>query len=295
MISIGFKLGELLINEDLISIVNLNSIISSYSKETNQSIVIPGKKFRNVLRNISAIAPHLSLGNSEGLTEVELANIKNSYFPLNLPAKVPMIVIPKKYERKNGIDVLGGYLLNDLEYASPLITRNPLLKQNSSVEIKNSIFNMVNNLSSVPYKINKKVLNFILENGVKYGILLDQNNHPMAGLSKKKKKLSLKLSNELSRYNSLLTLETNVLALANIYQDIEKFYIPVMLDFRGRVYCETNYLNYQGSELAKCLLLFANPAKVSKSNIEAINNLKIHGANLYGNGLGRKSFEKRIE
>jgi len=75
--------------------------------------------------------------------------------------------------------------------------------------------------------------------------------------------------------------------------------LPVRLDYRGRLYCIVEYLNYQNIELAKSLLEFSVGEKVylNKSSAfgnDAINYLKIFGANCYGNKLDKKSFNDRI-
>jgi DNA-directed RNA polymerase len=67
------------------------------------------------------------------------------------------------------------------------------------------------------------------------------------------------------------------------------------MDYRGRIYCMTDYLNYQGSELAKGLLLFSKGEKILKTDKDAINYLKIFGANCFGNKLDKKSFVERIK
>ena len=41
-----------------------------------------------------------------------------------------------------------------------------------------------------------------------------------------------------------------------------EFYIPTRIDNRGRLYANTDYLNYQSSELAKSLLLFSEGEKI---------------------------------
>jgi DNA-directed RNA polymerase len=71
--------------------------------------------------------------------------------------------------------------------------------------------------------------------------------------------------------------------------------MPVQLDYRGRLYCMTNYLNYQGIDLAKSLLEFSTGSKVSINDLDAINYLKIFGANCYGNKLNKESFDNRIK
>jgi DNA-directed RNA polymerase len=59
----------------------------------------------------------------------------------------------------------------------------------------------------------------------------------------------------LESFNSRKHLELNILGLATIFREVTCFYLPIRLDYRGRLYCVTEYLNYQGIELAKGLLL----------------------------------------
>ena len=88
--------------------------------------------------------------------------------PLNIPDKIPMIVKPSPYIRVHNkskkhetIEQLGGYLLNKEFTLNELIIPNWRLKQNSVIKDWNLIYKAVNNISSVGYKINKDVLNFI--------------------------------------------------------------------------------------------------------------------------------------
>jgi DNA-directed RNA polymerase len=75
---------------------------------------------------------------------------------------------------------------------------------------------------------------------------------------------------ELESFYSKILFRTNILGLALLFKDIPTFYMPVRLDYRGRLYCITEYLNYQGIDLEKSLLEFSNGSKVSVNDGYAI-------------------------
>ena len=104
-----------------------------------------------------------------------------------------------------------------------------------------------------------------------------------------KEKLSKIEHIELSSYLSKLELQENILGLADVLLNVHEFFIPVRVDFTGRLYCISEYLNYQSSELAKALLLFSNSERLDKCDKIAINYLKAYGANCFGNKLDKKS------
>jgi DNA-directed RNA polymerase len=84
-------------------------------------------------------------------------------------------------------------------------------------------------------------------------------------------------------------LQENILGLAKVFSNVHEFFIPVRLEFRGRMNCVSEYLNYQSCELAKSLLLFSKPEKILKTDIKAIGYFKAYGANCFGNKLDKKS------
>jgi len=65
------------------------------------------------------------------------------------------------------------------------------------------------------------------------------------------------------------------------------------LDFRGRLNCVVEYLNYQSNSLAKSLLLFNKGEKINKSDHKALDYLKIYGATCFG--LSKESIEERLK
>jgi DNA-directed RNA polymerase len=153
---------------------------------------------------------------------------------------------------------------------------------------------MINNISSVAYRINSDVLDFIITNDKKYNLLLDTGKEHPLELKRRKEKLSVKETKELDSYLTTKLLQDNILGIALLYRDIPSIYFPVRIDNRGRIYCETDFLNYQSTGLAKSLLLFSSPEKVCKSDQISINYLKIYGANCFGNKIDKASFKDRI-
>lgn len=206
----------------------------------------------------------------------------------NIPKKLPMIVPPKPY----GEQMLGGYLLNDEVTTDPLIKSKRTNKELSLIINPNVIYNVVNKVSCVGYKINKDVLNFIINHSNDFfkDEIIDPNyEHPLL----KKQKLNKKEKVELDSFLSKKDLQENILGLASAYSNVPSFYLPINLDFRGRLNCIPEYLNYQSNPMAKSLLLFSKPEIIKKHNIQAINYLKLYGATCFG--LDKKSANERIK
>lgn len=93
--------------------------------------------------------------------------------------------------------------------------------------------------------------------------------------------------------------DENILRFANTYSNVKEFFIPTRIDYRGRIYYNTSYLNYQGTELAKALffinLMFSKGEKIDVKNQHSANYLKFYGANCFGNKLNKKSAKDRID
>lgn len=213
---------------------------------------------------------------------------------VHLPVRVPMIVKPKPYYREtiNGVinERLGGYLLNDYKTSDKLIIENWELKEPSNIKDVNVVYDLVNNMNSVGYKINKDVLNFIDKYGVDMNLIIYEES-PLLNKPNLRKRDKI----ELESYQNKVELQENILGLARVYSQVHEFYLPVRIDNRGRMYCISEYLNYQSTELAKSLLLFSKAEKIKKTDNRAINYLKAFGANCYGNKLDKKSWNERTK
>ena len=69
--------------------------------------------------------------------------------------------------------------------------------------------------------------------------------------------------------------------LGEKFKDEAAIYFPMQLDFRGRCYAVPSFLNPQGADPAKGLLLFQEGKHLATE--EAVKWLAIHGANTWGN------------
>jgi len=155
----------------------------------------------------------------------------------------------------------------------------------------NIIYNIVNRVSSIGYKINKDVLDFILSySDYLEDEIIDLNyTHPLL----EKTKLTKRENTELESFLSKKELQENILGLSMVYSNVPSFYISVQLDFRGRLNCVSEFLNYQSNSLAKALLLFSKGEMINKNNRQALDYLKLYGANCFG--LDKKSVKERLE
>lgn len=271
--------------------VLLQDVISEeYSQE---SLFRLGSKLLNLLIDVKLI--HIEIQQLEKKEKINVLRTRediaaklNVFKLIDLPYYIPMIVKPNKYSASK----MGGYLLNGKEFMLPLIIHNWELKHPSSIEDDNLIYDVINKLNEVSFKINVPVLEYILEYGLDKKLILDSENKHRLEL---KLKLNRTEKKELESFLSKKQLETNILTLAQLFRNVPEFYIPLRIDNRGRIYCIASYLNYQSIELAKALLLFSKGTKVYKTDRQSIYFLKIYGANCFGNKLDKCSFKERIE
>lgn len=119
---------------------------------------------------------------------------------------------------------------------------------------KGEFYKCINYNNKMKFKINKVMLSYIAweffdnENS----IIFNGYNKYLDILDTETKDVKL---NKI-KHNSRFQLYFNAISLAFLYKD-QLFYLPAFADFRGRIYTFSNYLSYEGNDLARALLLFA--------------------------------------
>ena len=204
--------------------------------------------------------------------------------------RLPSIVKPKPYKILKDKVILGGYLLNDIEYSDPLILRKYTQSERSVIKSENIIYDTVNKINSVGYKINGEVLNFINLNSFLYKEEILTESHKLES----KNKLTSKERKDLQKYISRKELQNHILSIADLFLNIPEFYFNNRIDGRGRLYCVTEYLNFQSTDLAKSLLLFSIPNEISRFDERSLLYFKVYGGNCYGNKIDKLSIEKKV-
>ncbi|ORY88691.1 hypothetical protein BCR41DRAFT_343728 [Lobosporangium transversale] len=232
--------------------------------------------------------------------------------------EAPMIVKPVEWviksivksseDSKNKTIKYGGYLQNDKNDFEELIRKS---KQSigTSIILDNNIVSMVNYMSSIPFKLNNNVLEYLIK------LILNHDNiesnkkiindlclsfHPETELldsykkelnkcinnkNNSKKKLHSNINDfkniiyNITSHNSKFLYNKSILTMAILYKDIKEFYFPLKLDWRGRIYIKGGVLNIQGGELSRSLLTFSKSVKLDDLGLEA---LKIYCANSFG-------------
>lgn len=96
------------------------------------------------------------------------------------------------------------------------------------------------------------------------------------------------IGNQKSGYKSERCFQNFQLEIARAYLN-ETFYFPHNVDFRGRAYPMSPFLNYMGADLSRGLLTFGVGKPLGPSGLRW---LKIHLANVFG--YDKASFEERV-
>ncbi|CCF75976.1 DNA-directed RNA polymerase, mitochondrial [Babesia microti strain RI] len=166
------------------------------------------------------------------------------------------------------------------------------------------VFNIVNAISRVPWKINTRMLKLIslawdsssarlnlwphLPIKSKISLLPDDLNEI------ENIKMYAKDPKVVEFQNARLSTETPLLqrrlSIAKEFSNAAEIYFPHNIDFRGRLYPMSSHLNHMGDDLCRSLLLFARGKPLGDRGLFW---LKIHIANLFGQD--KIQFQHRLD
>lgn len=246
------------IGSDVLNAIMDNTNIIQYSK-----IYQKGKTYRTV--------------NATEEFELEYEGLlKNN---LNLePLRKPISAFPIPVNEK----LVGGYAHDVLNNVSSLAyrTKDQLDSMIASDKLS-SIRSVLNCSQSIPYSLDEKVYeigSYLFEQGTAIAGLPKSTSNMMPEYDEDK----FKFFQAKEQVNSLKGKRYNVartLGIAADVKELDHFYFPAYLDFRGRLYYRGDYLNPQGNDLAKALLKFTSTSVIDD---EAKWWYYIHGANCYG-------------
>lgn len=187
--------------------------------------------------------------------------LKNQIHNLIEPSNMPMIARPNTITEHNK-----KYLLTEdaRSFSDDIIRFNP---ENAGRTIIGDIqYKTLNELSNVQFCINKDILEFVLNEWENKNVLFfkECSEHPRTkDLLKANKKLKL----EIFTHNENYKFNLHLINIAKLYANTPAFYLPVYMDFRGRVYPYSYYLSYQGSDLARALINFTITGEINDSNV----------------------------
>ena len=191
--------------------------------------------------------------------ENRLESIKNS--SIIEPASLPMVCRPLVWTDSE----YGGYLTNK-KIKQDIVTGSTYHKH--TTDNRSNLYKAINKMSSIKFNFNTKLLNF-LENEGSYIF--------MHFFNKASKSEQIQASIQLE--------------VAKTYRNIT-FYIPLQIDWRGRIYVQPFFANYQGSDLSLSLLEFKDGEPLTE---DGLDSLYIYACNLYNyKNLSKASYEDRI-
>lgn len=171
----------------------------------------------------------------------------------------------------------------------------------------------INTLQAVPFTINSwllDVMDAVQERGIEVPGFTIADKLPVpakvsaeqwATMSEEEKKLASAGRQSAQAINRQrhgdLTQRAMDMATAHRLSEQEQFYLPMYMDFRGRVYAMTNF-NFQRGDHVRALFLFKNGAPITE---KGIHWLRVHVANCWaqkgpdGVGLDKKPIDERVQ
>nr|XP_012230354.1 PREDICTED: DNA-directed RNA polymerase, mitochondrial [Linepithema humile] len=216
------------------------------------------------------------------------------------------ILLPMCSPPRPWIDInTGGYLISKAEFVrDPYMTPTYLLSKTPTKQLYPA-FDCLNQLGTIPWQINKPILDILIEifqNGGSEKLEVPQPPSALPSLKDlisreggkvDNSKISHLLVQLKRRKNEMYSLWCDCLyklSLANHFRD-KVFWLPHNLDFRGRVYPVPPHMTHLTSDLGRSILMFAQGKPLGPNGLDW---LKIHTINLTGMKK-REPIHKRLE
>jgi DNA-directed RNA polymerase len=233
---------------------------------------------------------------------------------LLFPECLPCIIPPKPWTGP----MSGGYHTNHIPQRPLIKTRHAsyIEELTNRVDEMSVVYEAVNAMQNTAFRINTKVfevMDKVWENGGEIGKLPVREDLPLppcpkCGAPIEEARNHICFEHDKETHNNWKHLARNVheqnakmtsqrlqlvktLTIADKFKDEEEIYFPYQMDFRGRVYAMTMFLNPQGPDYAKGLLTFGKGKPIT--NQEGAKWLAIHGANTFGHD--KCSLEDRFQ
>jgi len=215
-----------------------------------------------------------SLNNREIIVKINPIYI-NKVIRTNISLSLlPMVAPPKKIEKKGEYYP---YYLNNTNVLA--LDECNVIKgkydQRYYAQGSEEFYEGINYINNIKFKINKQMLNIVLNEWDKTESILFKGYNISKEINPFDKN-EIKL--EKLKHNAKYSLYYNIIHIAYLFRN-QTFYLPVYADFRGRIYTLSNYLSYQGNDLARSLLLFDSKEKLNHKGLECLN---IYLSNLAG-------------
>jgi len=262
----------------------------------------------NIIEVKKIIKGHNKTVNVIALTEEAqdvITNLEYSDIPLGSINKLPMIVEPKDWTNNNN----GGFYRgkNSLFTVKSGDVARHLRKQTYP-----KIYPVINRLQKTAWRVNVEVLEvikYIFDNNMidpltparapkLFGDLPTRDKYSWEDFIKES---DFEKWHDFNREREDITIRQNAagtkrleliysIAVAERMKGYATLYYPYIMDYRGRVYADVNFLTPQGQHYTKSMLELADGRKLDDVGVRW---LKIHTANVYGKD--KELYDERVQ
>ena len=221
---------------------------------------------------------------------------KNSVCELLSPVKLPCIISPRQWTSV----YTGGYY----QYTNMNLVKSnddTYMQQLDSSNLK-EVFHAVNTVQETGWRVSPKVfevMDRLFDSQASCGVIPEfgerhmERPYPKHGTKEEiiewKREATLMYSDNQRRKTKRIQF-SQLMWMARKFKDEKAIYFPHTLDFRGRLYANTAFLNPQGEDSARGLLEFSRGKPLGASGYAW---LKVHIANCFGED--KISLEERVE